>query len=159
MAARSVVTAMRAPFLIRLAFALYVVAEVAVFVLAVRWVGGWVTFLLMVATGLLGGWLIRKEGLRVFGAVRDAVRDGRVPDRDVGDTRVVMAAGLMLVLPGFLSDVAGLVILVPPLRPMGRRVLGRASATSPGRGRAGVSGSTRQVIRGEVVDDVDPGDD
>lgn len=156
MVARSVVTAMRVPFLIRLAFALYVVAEVAVLVLAVRWVGGWVTFLLMVTTGLLGWWLIRKEGLRVYGVMRDAVRDGRVPDREVGDTRVIMAAGLLLVLPGFLSDLAGLVILAPPLRPLGRRVLGRAVPTSLGRGRTPASGSNRPVIRGEVVD---PGDD
>jgi UPF0716 protein FxsA len=143
---------MRLPFLLRLAFVLYVAAEIALVVLAVRWLGGWVTFLLMVATSLLGGWLLRSEGARVFQAVREAAREGGAPARAVGDTRVVMAGGVLLVLPGFLTDLAGLVVLAPPARPLARRVLGRAPLTARGRGHQ----AQGPVIRGEVVD---PGDD
>lgn len=141
---------MRAPFVLRLALAAYVVAEVALFVLVVRWIGGWPAFLIMAATSLLGGWLIRKEGLRVVSAVRDAARNGRLPDRAVADTRTIMFAGLLLVLPGFLSDVVGLVVLAPPVRPLARRALGRTPLARrvPGRG----VGPRGPVVRGEVVD-------
>lgn len=142
----------------RLAGAVYLVAELALLVLFVRWFGGWVTFALMVGTSLLGGWLIRSEGLRAFGAVGAALREGRVPDREVADTRVVLAGGLLLVLPGFLTDVAGLVMLAPPFRSAGRRLLRGRPALRPGTGGwpgqpgTGTGTGTGQVIRGEVVD-------
>ncbi|MGH8777082.1 MAG: FxsA family protein [Jiangellaceae bacterium] len=146
---------MSAPFTWRLAVAVYVLAELAMLVLAVRWLGGWVTFVIMVATSLLGGFLIRSQGMRAFSALREAVRAGRAPGREVADTRVVMASGLLLVLPGFLTDIAGLLLLTPPLRSVGRRLLGRRPASASGHGPPDGSG-TGQVIRGEVLD---PGDD
>ncbi len=141
---------MRAPFVVRLAFVAYVIAEVALFVLAVRWLGGWVTLLLVLSTTLLGGWLIRNEGLRAFGAVNEAVQAGRAPGREVADTGVVLTGGLLLVLPGFLTDIAGLLAVLPPTRPLARRLLARARLAGPRR-QASPDG-TGPVIPGEVID-------
>jgi UPF0716 protein FxsA len=146
----------------RLAIASYAVAEVALFVLVVRWLGGWVTFLLVLATSLLGGWLIRNEGLRAFSALNAAVRAGRGPDHDVADTGMVLTGGLLLLLPGFVTDVAGLLIVAPATRPLARRLLGRVRLATPRWSRrlrrstgvppSGGSATAGPVVRGEIVD-------
>ena len=146
---------MRAPFAARLAIALYAVAEAGLFVLAVRWLGGWPTFLLVLATSALGGWIIRTEGVRAFGSLDEAIRAGRAPDPRLADAGLVMTGGLLLVLPGFLTDIAGALMVLPPTRPLVRRALNRAGlmVRRPPVGPAGRG----PVIRGEVVDPADDG--
>jgi UPF0716 protein FxsA len=141
---------MRAPFAVRLALAAYAVAEVALLVLAVRWIGGWPTFLLVVATSLLGGWIILTAGVHAFGSLEEAVRAGRAPDARLADAGLVMTGGLLLVLPGFITDIAGVLTVLPPTRPLVRRML-RGSGLLARRGPAGHG----PVIRGEVVDPAD----
>jgi len=138
---------MRAPFAVRLAIALYAVAEVGLLVLAVRWLGGWPTFLLVLATSLLGGWIILTTGVSAFGSLEEAVRAGQTPDPRLADAGLVMTGGLLLVLPGFITDIAGALTVLPVTRPLVRRVLRRVglAARRPSVGRG-------PVIRGEVVD-------
>jgi UPF0716 protein FxsA len=135
-----------------LAIALYAVAEVVLLVLAVRWLGGWPTFLLVLATTLLGGWIILTTGVRAFGSLEEAVRAGRAPDARLADAGLVMTGGLLLVLPGFITDIAGALTVLPTTRPLVRRVLRRVgpAARRPPVGRG-------PVIRGEVVDPTDDG--
>ncbi|HJU97730.1 MAG TPA: FxsA family protein [Jiangellaceae bacterium] len=144
---------MRAPFGVRLAIAVYVVAEVALLLLAVRWLGGWPTFLLVLGTSLLGGWIILTAGVSAYGSLEEAVRAGRAPDARLADAGMVMTGGLLLILPGFLSDIAGVLTVVPATRPLVRRVVRRAgpvAARTPPVGRG-------PVIRGEVIDPTDDG--
>lgn len=138
---------MRAPFGVRLAIAVYAVAEVALLVLAVRWLGAWPTFLLVLGTSLLGGWIILTAGVSAYGSLEEAVRVGRAPDARLADAGMVMSGGLLLVLPGFLSDIAGVLTVVPATRPLVRRAVRRAGlvARTPPVGRG-------PVIRGEVID-------
>jgi UPF0716 protein FxsA len=143
---------MRAPFAVRLAIAAYAVAEVALLVLAVWWLGGWPTFFLVLATSLLGGWIILTAGVSAYGSLEEAVRAGRAPDARLADAGMVMTGGLLLVLPGFLTDLAGVLTVVPATRPLVRRVFRRAGLVNrtPPVGRG-------PVIRGEVIDPADDG--
>ncbi|HET6728952.1 MAG TPA: FxsA family protein [Jiangellaceae bacterium] len=144
---------MRAPFAVRLGIAFYAVAEVGLLVLAVQWLGGWPTFLLVLATSLLGGWIILTTGVNAFGSLEDAVRAGRAPDARLADAGLVMTGGLLLVLPGFITDVAGALTVLPATRPLVRRVLRRVGLAA----RRPPPVGSGPVIRGEVVDPTDDG--
>jgi UPF0716 protein FxsA len=87
---------------------------------------GWVdTLLVLVVVGVLGAALARNEGLRVVERMRAAVAEGRMPEREIVEGLLVLMAGALLVLPGFVSDVLGLAILFPLTRPLFRAWLAR----------------------------------
>jgi len=92
------------------------VVEVVVFVLVAQWIGLAWALGIALATTLLGGWLLRREGVRAWRRFRDAVQAGRPPGRPATDGVVGLAGALMLTAPGFVSDVVGLVLLLPPSR-------------------------------------------
>jgi UPF0716 protein FxsA len=123
-------------------------------------IGGWQTLLLLVADSLLGAWLLRREGRRTWRAFRLALDERRVPAREVADGVLVLVGGTLLITPGFLSDVIGLLLLLPPTRAAIRPALTRFVAARFGLG--GLVGRSRPapgvpgVVDGEVVDR-DPG--
>jgi UPF0716 protein FxsA len=87
---------------------------------------GWVdTLVVLVLVGVLGAALARNEGLRVVERMRGALAEGRMPEREIVDGLLVLAAGALLVLPGFVSDVLGLLLLFPLTRPLFRGWLAR----------------------------------
>jgi UPF0716 protein FxsA len=156
---------MKMAFPLRLTIALYLIAEVTVFVLAVRWLGGGAVFLWVLVTAVLGVVLVRREGMRAIETVRIAMRERRAPQRAMPDRGLVATGGLLLILPGLLTDLAGVVLVVPATRPLARRLLagigtaliGRAAGSprvyppvSPGRPPA-----SGRIVRGEVVESGD----
>jgi UPF0716 protein FxsA len=81
-----------------------------------RALGFWSTVALVVATGLVGAWLAKAEGLRVLRDWQRALAEGRLPDEGVLSGALVLAGGILLVTPGVLTDALGLLLLVPPTR-------------------------------------------
>jgi|HigsolmetaAR203D_1030402.scaffolds.fasta_scaffold00201_16 UPF0716 protein FxsA len=81
-----------------------------------EWIGGWRTFALIVLTGLLGAWLLRKETLRALHQAREQIRSGVPPGIPIVNGLCVLAGGLLLMMPGFISDLAGLLLILPPTR-------------------------------------------
>lgn len=81
-----------------------------------RAVGFWPTVALVIATGFIGAWLAKREGRRVVDGWRRALRDGRVPEEGVLSGALVLAGGVLLVSPGVITDVLGLLFLFPPTR-------------------------------------------
>lgn len=78
---------------------------------------GWVeTIFLVVGTGLVGAALARREGLRAWLDVRKALSQGKMPAAELIDALLIVVAGTLLVTPGVLTDVAGLLVLVPGFR-------------------------------------------
>jgi len=78
---------------------------------------GWFqTFALLTFMGLLGGWLARAEGLRTWRRWREALAEGRTPDEGLLSGLLVLAGGVLLIMPGIISDVLGLVLILPPTR-------------------------------------------
>jgi UPF0716 protein FxsA len=157
---------------VRLAAALVILAELAVFVLVASWIGvGW-TILATLATGALGVILLGRQGTKALADLRERARSRRSPGRELGDAGLVAAGGLLMVLPGFLTDLVGLLCLLPPTRGLVRAVLSRLIVTRlPDRLRgpvrvesvrtAGVGAPqpydtrTPLVIEGEIVRDAD----
>ena len=117
-------------------------------------VGAWWTILILLADGILGSWLVKREGGRAWRALQEALASRRMPAKELADGALVLVGGTLLITPGFLSDVVGLFCILPFTRPVARGVLTRVitrrlsvvtprTAPRPGHG---------EVIRGEVVD-------
>lgn len=82
---------------------------------------------LMILVAVLGTWLVRREGFRVWNRFNDAVAAGQIPTREIVDGVLILGAGALLLTPGFLSDVLGLFMLFPPTRILFRSYLLRRS--------------------------------
>ncbi|MFI7606355.1 FxsA family protein [Micromonospora sp. NPDC049366] len=110
-----------------LAMLVAVVLELAVFVLVGRAVGFGVAVLLVFAASLLGLVLLRREGTRAWRGFRAAAQSGQPPGRQVTDGLVGLSGALLLAVPGLVSGVVGLLLLVPPVRLLARRGAQRAA--------------------------------
>jgi len=74
------------------------------------------TMLFVIGTGVLGAWLIRSQGWRAWRRIRDELARGQMPTDSIQDGLLILIAGLLLITPGVLTDVVGVLLLVPPLR-------------------------------------------
>ena len=97
--------------------------EVVVIIGVGRVIGGWPTFGLLLAESALGAWLVRREGSRTWLALQDALTTGRMPSRQLSDAALVLVGGVLLLAPGFLTDVVGFLLVIPVTRPVARRLL------------------------------------
>src|SRR6266545_3155264 len=111
-----------------LAFLLVPIAELAVLVAVGSQIGYLNTFVLMVVLSLTGAWLARREGLGAWRRLQAALVEGRMPTVEVADGAMILLAGALLLTPGFLSDVVGVLLLLPPVRAVARRWLPRLAA-------------------------------
>ena len=79
-------------------------------------VGAFNTLLIVVLTGLLGASLARLEGMKTMTRVRESLNRGELPAEEMLDAMLIFAAGIVLLTPGFITDLAGLTLLVPQAR-------------------------------------------
>lgn len=105
------------------------------------------TVVLLIAISMIGSAIVKHEGLRVWQRFTSHVRAGVVPEREIVEGACILIAGVFLLAPGFVSDVLGILLLLPPTRALVVRVVTRK-----------VRGSSR-VIRatydGRIVDVAD----
>lgn len=126
-------------------------------------IGVWWTILLLIADSLFGGWLIKREGARAFKAFNTALGSARMPAKEIADGILIVTGGIMMLSPGFVLDVVGLLLILPFTRPLARRGLSKVVAARlvtgplPGAGnqQRPRPGSRGPVVEGEVVDDDD----
>ena len=103
------------------------VVEITVLVLVGQAIGLLATVLLLIAASVIGMWLLRKEGARTFAGFQEALRTRRVPHREMADGVLIAAAGVLILVPGFVSDLIALFLLFPPTRSIvTRRITRRA---------------------------------
>jgi UPF0716 protein FxsA len=109
------------------------------------------TILLLAADSVLGSLLLRAQGRSVWRRFNTALAEGKMPHREVIDGVLVVFGGAFLITPGFITDVVGLVLLIPPTRALVRRLLvsrlGRrlaVGATRRGRMPYDVEGTARE---------------
>lgn len=95
---------------------------------------GW-TVALLITTSVLGTWLLRIGGRRAWSTFRAALSQGRWPGDGVADGAFIMAGGMLLVTPGFVTDAVGLLTLLAPLRRRVTRWIHARSVGPDGRGR------------------------
>src|SRR4051812_980873 len=75
----------------------------------------------MIAISLFGFWLVKREGLGTWRRAQAQLRAGEVPAGEAVDGALIAGAGLLLIVPGFVTDAIGLLLLLPPLRWPARR--------------------------------------
>jgi UPF0716 protein FxsA len=122
-------TAPRTSSRLRTAIGLGALAEVVVYVLVASWIGlGW-TVLLTLATSALGWALLARQGTKALGELRQRAAEHRAPGRALGDAGLVAFGGLLMLLPGFLGDLLGLLCLLPGTRALPREVIARGVAS------------------------------
>jgi UPF0716 protein FxsA len=114
--------------LLVLLFILVPIAELYVIIQVGEAIGVGLTILLLVADSILGSLLMRAQGRAAWRRFNDTIARGRAPAREVLDGTLVIFGGALLLTPGFITDVFGLLFLLPPTRAVIRRVLlGRLS--------------------------------
>jgi UPF0716 protein FxsA len=151
-----------------LLFVVVPVAEIYLLIQVGQAIGGWWTVLLLLGSGFLGGYLVKREGARAWRALQAALAERRMPARELADGALVLVGGTLLLTPGFITDLAGLACILPVTRPVMRGVLTRivtrklAGSSSyaaftvrpPGEGPQARQrpGTDDSVVRGDVVD-------
>jgi UPF0716 protein FxsA len=131
------------------------IVELTVLVAVGRAIGVLATIGLLVLASLFGAALLRHEGARTLGAFVEALRTRKPPHRELLDGMLIAAAGVLIVVPGFVSDVLGLLLLLPPTRALVRRRILRWILRSAAR-RTSVRFAPGTVVEGEVVDEPAP---
>ncbi len=117
---------------------LFFVAEVFAFVAVGQHIGfGWAV-LLLIGVSALGPFLVKRVGLGVMARTQARLARGDVPGRELLDGVVVLAGGLMICIPGFISDALGLLLMIGPVRHLlirfgGRRMARRVETMGPTR--------------------------
>jgi UPF0716 protein FxsA len=107
---------------------LFFVAEAFAFVAVGENIGfGWAV-LLLIGVSALGPLLVRRVGLGVLARTQDRLAQGEVPTRELLDGVVVLAGGVLICLPGFISDAFGLLLMIGPVRSVLIRMSGRRMA-------------------------------
>ena len=112
------------PLLILL-FIVVPIAEIYVIIKVGEAIGAVPTILILIADSVIGSMLWRTQGRRVWARFRETVERGTVPHREVIDGVLVVFGGALLITPGFISDVFGILFLLPPTRALIRRLLVR----------------------------------
>jgi UPF0716 protein FxsA len=111
--------------LLFLLFIIVPIAEIYVIIQVGQAIGALWTILLLIADSIIGARLLSWQGRRAWERFQAAIGEGRVPHREVMDGVLIVLGGAFLLTPGFITDVFGLVFLVPPSRNVVRRVLTR----------------------------------
>ena len=115
-------------------------------------IGALSTVILVLATALVGGALVRMQGFAMAWRVREAMDRGETPAEAMLEGPLLLLAGVLLLLPGFVTDVVGFLLLIPSLR---QRLLlywleSRSSVIPPAdNGPEAGAGSGPRVIEGE----------
>ena len=100
-------------------------AEIYVLLQVGHAVGVLNTLALLILVSMVGAWLAKREGLGVLRRMQEAVNAGRVPGQELTDGFLILLAAALMITPGFLTDIVGILLLLPPVRAGMRRVVRR----------------------------------
>ncbi|HEX3874070.1 MAG TPA: FxsA family protein [Solirubrobacteraceae bacterium] len=139
------------------------VLEIYVIVLVGEAIGLLWTVVLLIASSMIGVRLVRSQGRAVLRNFQSAIAAGRPPAREALDGALVFVGGALLIAPGFITDVIGAILLIPPTRAIVRllivrhysgRLIGYVTRTGPGQGHPGqppdIDGTAVDIDAGEL---------
>jgi UPF0716 protein FxsA len=115
-----------------LLFLVVPLAELYVIIQVGQAVGALNTIGLLILISAAGAWLVKREGMSVWKRFQRQVEAGAVPGKEMADGVMVLFAGALLMSPGFLTDLLGIALLLPPVRAGVRGVLMRQAAKRAG---------------------------
>jgi len=141
-----------------LALIAWPLVEIGLFVEIGGRLGLWATLGLVLGTAMLGISVLRSQGVRAQANLRAAMQGFGTPGTPLAHEALILVAGGLLILPGFLTDVLGLLLLLPPLRSLmiarlSKRVVVQGFATRPQADPFADPGQT--VIDGDFLE-IDP---
>ena len=113
------------------------IVEIAAFILVGDLIGLWPTLGLVVTSAVLGAVLLRRQGLSALRRIQAEVAGGRMPGRDLVHGMMILAAGILLLTPGLVTDVVGYLLFIPAVRDGLWRFFGRRFAAAGGAARPG----------------------
>lgn len=131
--------------------------EIYLLVQVSKLIGGWWVVAILIVEAALGSWLVMRQGARAWAALNGAFATGKMPTGDLAETAFILIGAVLLILPGYLTDLAGLFFLLPFTRSLARKALAYLVARRLTKlGLAGqVYRSEVTVIEGETVPDAD----
>nr|WP_272213376.1 FxsA family protein [Marinicella sp. W31]MDC2879329.1 membrane protein FxsA [Marinicella sp. W31] len=147
-----------------IAIILFPFVEIAGFIVVGRAIGLFPTLGLIILTAIIGAILLRVQGFGVMQRLNTDVRDGGDPGRELVHGAMIVLAGILLLIPGFVTDILGFLLFIPPFRDfVWRRISKNMVVVSQGssffRSGAGPGGSRRPPGgRGATVVDLDSED-
>ena len=137
--------------LLAILFLVVPIAELAVILFIGQQIGPWWTIALLIADSIFGSWLARREGIGAWRRFRTALDSGRVPTREIADGALILLAAALMLTPGFLTDIVGIVLLLPPTRAVVRRsVLAYVARRTARRAAARFGAGGGRVIDGRA---------
>lgn len=105
-----------------------------------------------VMTAILGSFLVRRAGVSVIGRLRAKVSEGGIPTRELSDGACILVAGAFLISPGFLTDTAGFLLLIPAVRGLVYRWISKRFTTRIAVYTRGVRSEWTNEPMGDVID-------
>ncbi len=144
-------------------FVIVPIAEIATFIQVGDIIGLWPTLGIILLTAFLGTGLLRYQGIATLNQAQTSLNDGELPLAPVVHGVFLLAAGLLLLTPGFITDAIGFLLFFPPLRLLiGKWVIEKIKTSKNTRVQTGSPAGSRSappVIEGEfTVADEDSGD-
>jgi UPF0716 protein FxsA len=99
------------------------------------------TLAILVADSLIGSMLLKSQGRAVWRRFNETMSSGRIPHREVIDGVLVIFGGAFLITPGFLTDIVGILLLLPPTRSFFRRLVTSRLGARAAMGAADMAGA------------------
>lgn len=106
-------------------FAVVPVLELYLLIKVGRLIGAWETVAILLAVSFIGAWLVRHQGFSILSRIQGELATGRLPAAELLDGLLVLVGGLLLLTPGFITDLLGIFFLVPAGRFILKRYLQR----------------------------------
>jgi UPF0716 protein FxsA len=101
-------------------------------------IGVWETIALLIIFSVVGVWLVKREGVNVWRRLNEQLRLGKVPTNEIIDGVLLLLAGTLLLLPGFIGDIVGIALLVPPIRAVARSIVAWSTVKWISRGHGAI---------------------
>lgn len=96
-----------------LLFAVLPIAEIMLLINVSGTIGGWNTFFIVIFSAFIGAFFVKREGLNTLHQVQAKSGRGEVPSKEISEGLLLLVAGVLLVTPGFITDIVGLLFTLP----------------------------------------------
>ena len=101
-----------------LLFALLPILEITILITVGEQIGGWNTVAIVVATAFVGAYLVRQQGLSTLLTAQQKMQSGVIPGQEMAEGLLLVISGVLLVTPGFITDIVGFLLCLPVSRPL-----------------------------------------
>ena len=144
--------------LLALLFVVGPITELYVIVQVSHVIGGWETIALLLVESVLGAWLMKRQGRGVLHRIQTQIEANHLPTKELVDGGLIIFAGALMLTPGFLTDLLGFVLLIPPSRAVVRALVMRRITARLGTGFTVLGGAGRLWTRRPGRTPFDEGD-